>query len=217
MAHFRKMFDERFIGAWDMEGKKDVTVTIKSVKREELQANAGADASHKPVLYFEKTDKGMVCNKTNAKAIAAAYGPDVDDWIGKKITIHTERISAFGEMHDALRVRAVDTGRGSFRGDGAAPIARTQPRPVPSEPATPEPTGPAAGSDEIEVEIMACSSKATKTGGKKYSFKGKDDLWYYTFDAKIADAIDKGSMYFIAYTEDQYGRQISKADRLAGE
>jgi ribosomal protein L21 len=104
--HFRKMFDEKYIGSWDLDETPEVVVTIKDVRREELKANAGAEVAHKPVLYFEKTEKGMVCNKTNAKTIADAYGPDVKQWRGKKITIYKEKVRAFGSTHDALRVRA---------------------------------------------------------------------------------------------------------------
>jgi F0F1-type ATP synthase alpha subunit len=103
--HFRKMFDEKYIGAWDLEETPEVTVTIKEVKREELKANAGAEVAHKPVIYFEKTEKGMVCNKTNANVIAAAYGSDVSKWKGRKVTIYVEQVRAFGALHNALRLR----------------------------------------------------------------------------------------------------------------
>ncbi len=105
MAHYRKMFDERFIGSWDLEGHESVKVTIEDVKREELRAGPGAAAEHKPVIYFKGKKKGMVCNRTNAKRIAEKHGEDVSEWVGKQIEIYVEKVSAFGAQHAALRVR----------------------------------------------------------------------------------------------------------------
>ncbi len=105
MPHYRKMFDEKYIGSWDLEGRESVKVTIEEVKREELRGGVGAEAEHKPVIYFRDKKKGMVCNKTNAKRIAEKYGPDVSEWVGKQIEIYVEKVSAFGSQHDALRVR----------------------------------------------------------------------------------------------------------------
>ena len=103
--HFRKLFDNRFIGSWDLEGRESITLEIKEVKVEEVQNTTGK-VEKRPVLHFAgtKTDKGMVLNKTNAKAIAAEHGTNVDDWVGKKIKLVVRPVSAFGSTTDALRV-----------------------------------------------------------------------------------------------------------------
>ena len=103
--HWRKYFDERFIGSWDLEGRGDVTVTIEDVKVEELHSPNGGDDS-KPVLFFKGAKKGMVLNRTNAKTIAKLHGPDTDGWIGKQITLYATETSAFGEQVECLRIRS---------------------------------------------------------------------------------------------------------------
>ena len=106
MAHFRKLFDERFVGAWDFEGHDDATMTIKSIGIEEMRAQDGS-TTKKPVLFFEesKTGKGLVLNKTNAKTIAGMYGNDTNGWIGEKITIYATTCMAFGKEVECLRIR----------------------------------------------------------------------------------------------------------------
>ena len=48
----------------------------------------------------------MILNKTNSDNISKAIGSKkVEDWEGKRIAIHTEKVPAFGGITDALRVR----------------------------------------------------------------------------------------------------------------
>lgn len=101
--HFRKLYDERFLGSWDLEGRDSAVVEIKEVKLEELRSQDGTTAK-KPVLFFTRGKKGMVLNKTNAKEIAALFGNDTDGWVGKKIELFATKITAFGKEMDAIRV-----------------------------------------------------------------------------------------------------------------
>jgi hypothetical protein len=102
MPDYRTMFDRDYIGAWDLAGK-DVTLTIAKVEGKILTSQRGKNL--KPVLHFEKTEKGMVCNKTNGKTIATMYGNDTESWVGKKITIYASTTSAGGETVECIRVR----------------------------------------------------------------------------------------------------------------
>ena len=47
----------------------------------------------------------MVLNKTNCKTIEKIYSPFTDEWLGKKITVFAQKVKAFGDMVDALRIR----------------------------------------------------------------------------------------------------------------
>ncbi len=83
---------------------KTATMTMASIKTEKLPTHGGK-TEEKLVLYFEESDKGLILNKTNAKAIAQAHGGETDEWAGHPLELYTERISAFGKMHNAVRVR----------------------------------------------------------------------------------------------------------------
>lgn len=102
MPDYRSMFDRKYVGAWDLEGK-DVTVRIVKVTAEVLKNKAGENK--KPVVYFEGTDKGFALNKTNSKTIAAMYGNRTEDWVGKLITLYATQVSFGPETTDAIRVR----------------------------------------------------------------------------------------------------------------
>jgi hypothetical protein len=77
-------------------------VTIKLV-RDEL---VGVEQDSKPILFLEEYDRGIVLNKTNAKAIVKAYGDDETTWPGKKLILFTELVRFKGEETNAIRMTA---------------------------------------------------------------------------------------------------------------
>ena len=103
MPHIDTLFPSRFLKASDLNGR-DVNIQIRSVSFEEMENNRG-EPEQKPVLWFEKTEKGMVLNRTNGNTIAELHGPDTERWIGQLITLYSAEVEAFGKMTDAIRVR----------------------------------------------------------------------------------------------------------------
>lgn len=102
MPDYRSYFDSDYIGHWDLQGQ-EVTVTINRVEAGELKNEKGT--SHKPIVFFEGKQKGMVLNKTNAKTIAGLYGADTAKWKGKKVILYPTTCQAFGQTQDCIRVR----------------------------------------------------------------------------------------------------------------
>lgn len=94
------LFPSKFVAAGDLIGQ-DVTVTIASVKVEEV----GADGDKKPVLYFAGMTKGMVMNRTNAKRISTMYGTEVEGWVGKSVTLYPSETEFGGDTVPCIRVR----------------------------------------------------------------------------------------------------------------
>jgi len=104
-THWKENFDYQYLGGYSIDGE-DLTLTIKAVKTEKVQGTSGRSEDCM-VIYFEELDKGMICNKTNAKTITKIHNtPYLEEWPGKRIVLGTEKVSAFGETTDALRVRA---------------------------------------------------------------------------------------------------------------
>lgn len=110
MPHYRSMFDNQYLGAWDLAGQ-DRTLTIAKVVGVDV-VGSGGTKNKKPVLTFAeaKSGKGFVCNKTNAKVIAQLYGPDTADWIGKRVTLYPSTTQVGGETVDCIRVRPFSPG-----------------------------------------------------------------------------------------------------------
>jgi hypothetical protein len=122
-------FPSKFLKADDLQGK-EITVQIDHVAMEEV----GKDKEIRPALYFRGKEKGIVLNKTNATNIAAAYGPDTDDWTGQPVTLFTTWVDFQGKSVPAIRVRPASGGvkppigkpnpkqTGDSNGNGAADL-----------------------------------------------------------------------------------------------
>lgn len=102
--NINEAFPSNFLKASDLAGGQP-TVTISHIKTEEI----GED--RKMVLYFVGKEKGIVLNKTNATNIAAAYGPETDDWTGQKVTLFTSWVDFQGKSVEAIRIRKADAPR----------------------------------------------------------------------------------------------------------
>jgi hypothetical protein len=92
-------FPSRYLKAADLNEKK-LTLTITRYEIEEM----GENNETKPVLYFEKSQKGLVLNKTNAVEISEAYGDEMNSWKGRRITLVPVRVTFKGERKAAIRV-----------------------------------------------------------------------------------------------------------------
>jgi hypothetical protein len=105
-THWKSYHNYEYLGAYSLENGEDLELTISNVKQEMVKGQSGRDESCM-VIYFEEQDKGMICNKTNAKTIQSVHGtPYIEEWTGKRVLLGTEKVSAFGETTDALRIRA---------------------------------------------------------------------------------------------------------------
>lgn len=106
MTHWKQNFNYSFTGAYELQPGEERTLTIKETKKEEVaNTNGGKELCF--VAYFSESNKPMILNKTNCKTISKLYGPFVENWIGKRITIKAETVKAFGEVVDALRVKNI--------------------------------------------------------------------------------------------------------------
>jgi len=96
------VFPSKYLKAEELD--EDVQVTISKVVLEELEQKDGKK-QEKPVCYFEEGPKGLILNKTNWALIAKQHGDESDDWTGKKITLTTVDVDAFGDVVSAIRVK----------------------------------------------------------------------------------------------------------------
>lgn len=121
-------YPSSYLKAADFQGR-DVTVVISKVVMEDI----GDD--HKPVLYFQGKDKGLVLNKTNANNIAQQHGDEMDSWIGRQITMFASQTDFQGKTVPCIRIKLKAAGRA-----------------VVSSPGTPRPDDPKSQTD-VDDEI----------------------------------------------------------------
>lgn len=104
-THWKKLYNPDYLGAYALEPGQDMVVTIREVRRELI---TGADGKKEEcmVMYFREDIKPMVLNSTNAKAIQKLYKtPFIEEWAGKRIQLFADKVKAFGEVVEALRIR----------------------------------------------------------------------------------------------------------------
>ena len=102
-THWKKLTNPNYLGAYAFQPGEEKTVTIKEVKRENVQNQKGTEEC--TVAYFEEDIKPLILNKTNAGMIAKVWGsPFIEDWTGCRIILKVKKVNAFGEITDAVRV-----------------------------------------------------------------------------------------------------------------
>ncbi len=105
MTHWKKLTNPDYLGAYSIEDGRDLVLTIKSVGVEQV---IGTDGKKEDcvVCHWAENAKPMILNSTNMKMITKILGtPFIEQWAGHKIQIGVERVKAFGDVVDALRVR----------------------------------------------------------------------------------------------------------------
>ena len=104
-THWKKLTNPDYLGAYAFQPGEEKTLTIKEVKRELVYNPSGSGKEECTVAYFVEPVKPLILNVTNCKTITKVWGtPYIEDWGGLRITLKVKKISAFGEMVDAVRV-----------------------------------------------------------------------------------------------------------------
>lgn len=155
IGHVDLLFPSKYLKAADLRGR-DVTVTIKDLDpRSELKMRGGK-VEAKPVISFAESDKLFCLNKTNAMSIAAVYGPELKNWLGKRITLYPTTCMFGPKEVTAIRIRERAP---AAKGNGA------KIEPVEDEPEHDEVTGEVAEDNDGEG-----LSAASGTAQVKYTY-----------------------------------------------
>ena len=119
-------FPSKWIASADLNDR-NIKLTIARVEIEKV----GDDT--KPVLYFQKAQKGLVLNKVNSQAIAAIYGDEMDDWPGSEVVLFPIMTEYQGKTVPAVRVRGPlpkDNPKQQFTKPTSGPQPRTAEMPA---------------------------------------------------------------------------------------
>ncbi len=106
MTHWKKLTNPNYLGAYSIEDGKDLVLTIGKVAEETVVGTDGKKEKCVVCHFKEPNTKPMILNSTNMKMITKLLGtPYIEQWDGHRIQIGTEKVKAFGEIVEALRVR----------------------------------------------------------------------------------------------------------------
>lgn len=108
MADIMKMGQNpNYLGSWDLEElpSREVTLTIADIKDEKVVV-AGQSEICTVCYWTDKAFKPMILNVTNKKTIAKLYKTkETEKLKGKSVIIGIDKVRAFGDVYDALRIR----------------------------------------------------------------------------------------------------------------
>lgn len=121
---YDELFPGRFLKAGLFRGKRH-TLTIAAVEVEALPQDNGKDRD-RGVISFRETPKQLVLNSTNGQCIRAMFGKTIANWIGKRVTLASEKARFGRETVDAVRV----VGSPDIDHDIIATIALPRKKPV---------------------------------------------------------------------------------------
>jgi len=116
------VFKSNYLQASDL-GDRQWTLVISHYEIEEMNSRQTGRKQEKPVLFFRGVKKGLVLNKTNTKTIEHVYGDELDDWIGRSVTLYPRMVDFGGEEVLGIRVRIPTQGQ-------ATVPAHRQPQPA---------------------------------------------------------------------------------------
>jgi len=108
-THWKMLINPDYIGAYALPDGEDMTVTIDFVRSEEVTGSGGKKEIC--TVAHLKGNKPMILNMTNSKSIHKLYGPYIEDWEGKDITLYASTTKLAGEMVECLRIRPKVTPR----------------------------------------------------------------------------------------------------------
>lgn len=106
LTHWKKLTNPNYIGAYSLQPGEEKTVEIVSVGKEKVKGSDGKE--QECIVATLKNEKPMILNKTNCKTLTKVYGtPFIENWKGKKIIVFAEKVKAFGDVVDALRIKPI--------------------------------------------------------------------------------------------------------------
>ena len=108
-THWRKVLESDHLAGADLDNGKggfdEIVLTIGQAKRETVKDKDGKDENCL-VLHWQENAKPMILNVTNTKTIVKLTGSNyLEDWSGLRVAIGTQKVKAFGDVWDALRIR----------------------------------------------------------------------------------------------------------------
>ena len=102
MPDVNQIYQSEFLRAAQLNGKVR-RVTIEGAATEVL--GQGEKAAQKIVLKLVGVKQRLPLNKTNAQALASAWGPLTDHWLKRQIDLRPEKVLFSGNMVDSIRVQ----------------------------------------------------------------------------------------------------------------
>lgn len=104
LTHWKKLTNPLYMGSYSLLPGEEKVVKIISVAKEKVIGTDGKETEC--VVAKLKDEKPIILNKTNMKTLTKVFGtPFIEQWVNQKVTVFTDKVQAFGDKVEALRIR----------------------------------------------------------------------------------------------------------------
>lgn len=84
----------------------DVTLDkLESIAMNDADGGGAGKLKTKGIVHFRGVDRGWVLNRTNAECLAAIFGTETNDWVGKFVTLYAASVKVGPKMDLGIRVK----------------------------------------------------------------------------------------------------------------
>lgn len=170
LTHWKKLENPDYIGAYAFQPGEEKVVTIQRVQREMVN---GPDGKREEctVLHFRENEKPLILNATNGKMVAKMAGtPYIEQWSGIRIAIGVEKVRAFGDYVDAVRVKAKKLPQIKDPVGEPAPICEDCKKPIKASGKLSAAQVAALGKDKFGAQVCAeCGKRRAESEAKNES------------------------------------------------
>ena len=107
LTHWKQTMNPDYLGAWALQPGEEPVLTITAAGIEKVVGSDGKKEECLVIRYREKVGPGkMIVNATNSRTIEKlADTPYIERWAGTQIQVYVEKVKAFGDVVDAIRIR----------------------------------------------------------------------------------------------------------------
>ena len=106
-THYKRLVNPDYFGAYSLPPGEGMTVKIKRVSREVVTSVGGK--KEELVVAALEGQKPLILNRTNMKSISNMFGPYIEDWTDKEITLYATETRFGNEMVECVRIRHQST------------------------------------------------------------------------------------------------------------
>ena len=109
MTHWKKLTNPNYLGSYAFQPGEEKPLTISKICTEQVtNPNEPERKETCVVAHFQQPEKPLILNKTNLKAIEKLAGtPNIEEWPGVGIILCVQKVRAFGDLVDGVRIRPV--------------------------------------------------------------------------------------------------------------
>lgn len=106
LHHWKVYRNPSYLGSFDFQPGERKTLTADYARQESVTGEDGKKQDCLVLHFMERDVLPLILNATNAKVLSSlAHSPYIEQWHGVRMTLATEKVKAFGEITDAVRIQ----------------------------------------------------------------------------------------------------------------